>query len=478
MKRQSALFLALLLFATLASAQLNRSNFWPVAQNFGVDFTSGSPVSTGTGMLVTESAASISDTSGNLLFYTNGEEIRNANMAVMPNGSGILGCQSSTQGAVIVPMPQNPNIYYVFTTSCFEQNFTLGARYSIIDMSLDNGLGDVTVKNQSIRTNVAEELAATYHNNNCDFWVVFHDLSSSNYYSYLLTDTGLDTVPVTSSAGPNYAMIGSSTYGRTMLKFNQGGTMAVQTARQNTTPQVHQFDRSNGQFSAFIDIAPWSFLNDYYSGCFSPNDSVLYIIARAYGSSTTSSYLIQYDLSTPTSSAVSASRDVLHVQGTGPNLGQMQLGPDGLIYFSLYQQPFLGTITNPNVVGAGAIVDHVAFNTGSAVQYALPNFVSQFIGPGPNLGCTPPVAIELSDYDIHPKVYPNPSQGRVHFEFNQLNGEHYHLKINDLLGRVVFEQKEVQSPFQFNGDDLPAGVYVYTLFEGDQLISQGKLRME
>lgn len=477
MKNQSIIFAACMLIASAAFSQLNRSNFWPVAMNFAADFSSGSPVIANTNMQLTESAASISDTTGNLLFYTNGQEIRNANKSIMPNGNGILGCMSSSQGALIVPLPQDPDLYYVFTTSCAEQGFTMGAKYSIVDMRLDNGLGDVTVKNQTIRYDVAEELAATYHDNNCDFWIVMHDVDSARYYSYLLTSTGLDTTPVISSVGPAYWNVPSGTIGRSMVRFNREGTLAVQTARENTTPQIHRFDRSTGQFSSYISFLNDFQFEDYYAACFSPNDSVLYVTARFYTTSTTYSYIVQYDISLPTAQAITSSATTLLSQAGVPKMGQMQLGPDGNIYFTRYQQPFLGAIENPNSISL-ANVNTTAFNIGGTlVQYATPNFVSQFTGAGPNLACPSPVNIEKAESNTSVSVYPNPSNGIFNFQFEQNPGESYSLEITDLLGRSLVKRFDIASPFQLDARNLVSGAYFYSIFKGNEVIGKGKLRM-
>ena len=62
-----------------------------------------------------EGSTSISDKDGNLLFYTNGEEVYDKNNDIMSGGTGLHGDESSTQSAIIVPKPNDPNIYYIFT---------------------------------------------------------------------------------------------------------------------------------------------------------------------------------------------------------------------------------------------------------------------------------------------------------------------------------------------------------------------------
>ena len=87
--------------------------FWKEA---GLDFNSGSPVALTNGQLnTTEGCTTISDKNGNLLFYTDGSVVYDKSHQVMPNGYGLLGHYSSTQSAIIVPKPNNPNLYYIFT---------------------------------------------------------------------------------------------------------------------------------------------------------------------------------------------------------------------------------------------------------------------------------------------------------------------------------------------------------------------------
>src|SRR4030095_6129011 len=111
-----------------------------------LDFSGGTPVATtpSSSFYSTEPAASISDyTTGGLLFYSNSTTIYNKLHNIMPNGSGIDGCGSSTQGALIIRKPCNANLYYHFTVDCIENSLIAGFRYSIVDMTLAGGNGDV-----------------------------------------------------------------------------------------------------------------------------------------------------------------------------------------------------------------------------------------------------------------------------------------------------------------------------------------------
>ena len=109
------IFIFFFLSSTFLFAQ-GEANVWYFGENAGLDFNSGSPVSLNNGKLNTvEGCATISDNNGNLLFYTDGIIVYDRNHNIMQNGTGLHGDPSSTQSALIVPKPLDPNIYFVFT---------------------------------------------------------------------------------------------------------------------------------------------------------------------------------------------------------------------------------------------------------------------------------------------------------------------------------------------------------------------------
>ena len=89
-----------------------------------------------------EGCATASDTAGNLLFYTDGATVWNANHVPMLNGNGLNGL-GSTQAAIVVPAPLNLNKYYIFTVDT--NGGVRGFCYNEVDMTLNGGLGDVRI---------------------------------------------------------------------------------------------------------------------------------------------------------------------------------------------------------------------------------------------------------------------------------------------------------------------------------------------
>src|SRR4051812_12145766 len=76
---------------------------WYFGNHAALNFSSGSPAVLSNSVMVTdEGCSSISDDTGMLLFYTNGDTVFNRNHNIMLNGTGFLGHQSSTQSALIV----------------------------------------------------------------------------------------------------------------------------------------------------------------------------------------------------------------------------------------------------------------------------------------------------------------------------------------------------------------------------------------
>jgi len=141
--------LVVFLFGVVFTYGQKQANIWYFGEHAGLDFNSGVPVVLNNGQTHSafatniEGCASISDSSGALLFYMDGLTIYNRNHAVMMNGSGLLGGQSSSQACVILPKPNDPDLYYVFTTDDFISNLQDGLNYSVVDMCLDNGNGAV-----------------------------------------------------------------------------------------------------------------------------------------------------------------------------------------------------------------------------------------------------------------------------------------------------------------------------------------------
>jgi hypothetical protein len=319
-----------------------------------------------------ESTTTISDPDGNLLFYSDGIRVYNRNNVIMPNGSGLMGSFSTTQSCLATPFPGNPNLYYLFTADAIENNLDNGIRYNIIDMTLNNGLGDVVSgsKNILVRDDVGEMLTGTFHANGRDIWILMAKSNSNQFYAYLLTDQGISTNPVISS------QIGQNTsLGLGPMKFSADGNMVACTMLRDWPWSIvlANFNRTTGELTNGRDIWLSDVVNNQpHSFEFSPDNSKLYVNLWQPNE------IWQYDLSVGNINAITASKTVVSPYPTGPSYGQMARGNNGKIYMTSASSLKVDYIANPNATGlacnytTGTISAYVS---GLLMSFSIPNMI-------------------------------------------------------------------------------------------------------
>lgn len=356
----------LVLINTLAFSQ-QEASVWYFGVNAGIKFnTNGTITPLTNGQLSTsEGCATIADGSGNLLFYTDGITVWNKNHNVMQNGTGLMGHPSTSQSATIVPLPGSLTLFYVFTLD-FEAHAN-GFRYSIIDISLDVGLGGVTVnKNVLIYTPSNEKLSIVKNTNNTDYWVVTHGWNNNTFYSYLLSSSGLSATPVTSNVGLLTGGITDNSWG-CMKIAPDGSKLAI--CNFTVGFQLFDFSTTTGVVSNPLTISSNSFS---YGVEFSTNSKVLY---SSTSFSDTDRRVLQYDL---TANNIIGSEQTIYNSSTTVPCA-LQLGPDGKIYIAEGYRPKLGVINNPNIIGSGCNLQMDAIDlAGRTCTLGLPPFVSSF----------------------------------------------------------------------------------------------------
>ena len=161
----------------------NETANWTFGENAGLNFSYGYPSPLGSSQLnTTEGCASMSDNTGNLIIYSDGSTVWNKNHEVMTNGLDLLGNDSSTQSAIIIPKPNSDTIYYIFTVD--DRAGSNGLRFSEVDLTLSGGLGAVTAnKNILLESPITEKLTAVEASNGEDIWVISHRWESNEFVS-------------------------------------------------------------------------------------------------------------------------------------------------------------------------------------------------------------------------------------------------------------------------------------------------------
>jgi gliding motility-associated-like protein len=414
--KYSVLFIYILLFFTIPSYSQKEAANWYFGVKAGLDFNSGSPVTLTNGQLNTaEGCTTISDKNGNLLFYTDGSIVYDKSHQIMPNGYGLLGHNSSTQSAIIVPKPNNPNLYYIFTVDQplpanvddnplnNEDPPNNGLNYSLVDLRLNNGLGDIstTEKNvhlitydtnndEDVKFKCSEKISAVQHGDGVSFWVVTH--FKNIFYSFKISNQGVDKKPVRTNTSLNIPTGGYLSNAIGYLKISPNGkkiSIANTAVKQNddlgpknnmirNTGNVwlFDFDALTGKVSNGFSILSGA---NPYGLEFSAKSKKLYVTTNLFSNDDVSlgSLLIQFDLK---SSNIIGSKTTVN---TSTNVaGALQLALDEKIYRSGY--PFgadssnkLSVINNPELDGSSCnfLQNEIDLGTGRT-KLGLPPFIS------------------------------------------------------------------------------------------------------
>lgn len=374
--------LLFLLFSLQLVHAQKEAAVWYFGYNAGVDFNSGVPVPLADSQMYTrEGCATISDPNGNLMFYTDGITVWNRNHGIMPNGTGLKGHTSSTQSAIIVPKSDEPHIFYIFTVD--DVGEPDGLQYSVVDMNLDGGLGDITTeKNILLYTPVSEKVTAVAHANGTGVWVVTKGWNTNAYFSFLVNASGVHPTPVVSHIG--HAATGAGAANQETqgyLKASPDGRFLALGMMGQGKAEICRFDAATGQVSDWISLQ--DVLDDFwyyrepYGIEFSPNSRVLYVSVKAG--------ILQFDLSTYDQASIQASMTMVSpFNSLPPFLGALQTGIDGKIYVVRTFRSYLNVINDPNVVGMGCNYEEQVIDLGTdrLGVSGLPPFLTSYFDFG------------------------------------------------------------------------------------------------
>ncbi len=370
---KKAILYCFILFQCICFAQ-GEANIWYFGQNAGIDFNSGSPVALTNGQLNTgEGCTTISNGAGQLLFYTDGVTVFNRNHTVMPNGTGLMGDTSSSQSSIVTPKPNSSNIYYIFTTP--ETVGSNGLRYSILDLNLDSGLGDITSqKNILLSYPVCEKLTAIKNATGDGFWVLAHSFGNNLFLAYTVNSSGINTTPVISNVGT--IIQGNVDKSVGCLKFSPDGTKLL-CANFFNDVQLFDFDASTGVVSN-PKLVCSKLAN--YGVEFSPNGNIAYVTTGNYNVPT-GNYLqlelLQYDLTA--SNIPNSETNIYTSTDVDKLIGALQIAIDGKIYIPIKRNPFVSTINNPDVLGVGCNFQLNGLNLGLGICISgLPQFIQSY----------------------------------------------------------------------------------------------------
>ncbi len=371
----------LVVLCSICNSQ-NEANKWYFAYQAGLDFNTNPPsILTNGRTHNTGASACISNNLGNLLFYTQGDTVWNNLHQIMANGTGLSGYNLNYGSPLIIKKPGNNSLWYIFTLGNYTG--TVGLNYSIVDMSLALGTGSVTIKNLPLYTGpIGMHLSAVKHCNGNDFWLVVSDYNT-NFISFLISPTGVNSIPVISPGGygptinSSYNGLRISPNGKKIARSYSIFNGSVITAEGIA---LYDFDNSTGIVTNSLSLISGSFLQ--LLGCeFSSDGSKLYTV-KTVSNVAGPPLLYQWNLCAGTSAAIIASIYTVMPSIPLQPINNLQLAPNGKIYGSVVNQTSLCVINNPNIGGTGCNFSYLSQSISSGLsRYGLPNFCSSYFDP-------------------------------------------------------------------------------------------------
>ena len=459
-------------------------NIWCFGDSAGIDFNGVNPLPlTDIILNAFEPSSSISDSNGNLLFYMGPKilysfdnyTVFNKLHQVMSNGDIPNGNYSATQGALILPFPSSPNMYYLFSIGLDTYN-QYNLTYNAVDMTLNLGLGGVQNLNVILADTITEKMVAVRHGNGRDWWVIVHRKDTDEFIKFLITPNGVSDQIIQNIGGVmNYL----NEYGQ-MVISDDGKKICI--AASSGYLGLFDFDRCTGNISnersfGYQNIANIN-QNYFYGISFSPNGNVIY-------ASITDS-LFQYDL---TANNISLSKQLLWtIPNSSYHIGQHKLAPDGRIYIAdsygtsmpnnLYNTAnmYLSVINTPDSLGNSCNFTPFSFYLGGKrCYYGLPNNPNYKLGalfdsPCDTLSSTNEILKESGGVSI----FPSPNNGTFTLQYNLSAAGS--LRVTDVLGREVYAYSLLNRSGQETISlPLSQGIYFWQVLQEHSVSAKGKL---
>ncbi|WP_162915526.1 T9SS type B sorting domain-containing protein [Paraflavitalea soli] len=394
MKHTTLLFLLVCCYF-LVSGQKETSQ-WFLYNGNRLQFNAGGPVNVAGSTMLSGSAGrtSLCDAQGNLLFVCDGMTVRDRNLAIMPAFANNVNLQVGGETVLAIQFPGQASKYYLFYSEN-GGNAVCKLRYSVIDMTLNGGKGDVTAKNVEVANDVSSGFTLVEQPGSDNFWIVTNEYRTTNFRSYLVTAAGISSTPVISVAGTNPI---TAEYNITDLRTSPDGKMIAGyffTYYPNQLfvssvafIEVFNFDGNTGLLTNKVKSTK---LNWVYSGQgnveFSPDGRLLYLLEKhivgglqpcGFGSSSLRQFNLCYtDSVTFTTNAVNVGSTFSFC--TLVSLGRMQLGPDKKIYMPYGGSTALSVVDSPNIIGSTGRMAFDAFQMPQGAGYASPAFFHQYL---------------------------------------------------------------------------------------------------
>jgi|GEM_PF-2543460 len=300
------------------------NNIWIIPHNIRLDFNGAAARPSENISLSGSASAAICDRDGRLLFFSDGCRVWDRNQAPMPNGTFQVISPYYARTALIIPFPGEPDKYYLFTINpdlC----------YSVIDMTLNGGLGDVIPDRKMVllAEHMSDKIIAV-RGDGCYVWLLAHLTGKNEFLAFRIDKSGISASPVHSVSGFFNGLYSYSVGNMAIGRDNR--TLAV-GSQEDIALELHTFDNATGIVSNAFLADRFSSAGRVHSVCISPDNSKVYLTGGPGGSD-----LVQYDISGFPGSGIVKAVIVDYERDRGVYLnGELRLGPDNRIYAATFE---------------------------------------------------------------------------------------------------------------------------------------------
>jgi len=316
-----------------AFAQNQRNLFFNSFDNvIRLDFATDPPIPYGTGVAGSyEGIAHYEDGSGNLLFWFNSNGVYDQNGTFMSGSFGMLANSSSAE-ICISPVPGNPNQYYIL----YNAETCSALYYSIVDMTLNGGLGNVISLNTLIsNANHSEGMEVVQIPDTENYWFLTYRCGVG-FTKYHITPSGIATGVVFHP----YPMPLGGYDGRGEFDYHRGRIGAG--FAWSTQVFLADFDPVDGEVCSPVTLSSTDFSNNPFGVEFSPTGNKMYFTLWY---TTGQPNIFQYNFETGTYTGY-----LPPFGGSGfiSGLGEIEMGSNGKLYVIQDGGTNITVIENPD----------------------------------------------------------------------------------------------------------------------------------
>ncbi|GAA0878879.1 hypothetical protein GCM10009119_18470 [Algoriphagus jejuensis] len=345
------------------------NNIWYFGDGAGLDFNpdpndstapTPRPIAQRHPQNIPAGTTTISDQAGQVLFFTDGQKVWDLNGDIMANGDSIGGDNTASQSVIAVTVPQQPTLFYLFTTQATASG-TNSVSFSMVDIKAENanGVGNVVTKNNFLFSPSTEQSAAISSGDTT--WVMFHELGNNTFRAYPVSGNGIGQ-PVLSSVGSNHGF----NSGVGAMKFSPDGTKLAVTISEGgcNKTEIFEFDQQTGKLTEYARV-DLGCDGDVYGLEFNQDSDRILVSYRNGGPGIEEFIIKEVENDDPDATSCPACFDSASsraereacilttkkaVGGTASlNLGALQIASDGQIYVAVVGDNRIGQIQ----VGSG-----------------------------------------------------------------------------------------------------------------------------